>query len=321
MSFPIPGPIGGPPGIDPDLLSSDIDTPEGNISGRVGRTGFDAVDAILAAFPWLNQLEGIYDFIVGLVINDTPPEVVASQVRQTEQYKARFPGMSERVGKGYAPITESEYLQLEDSYRGLLREFGVLGYFGSTELDMREFASQQIGSDVSPAEMSRRLDAGFAQVVDSGAAVQEAFEQFYGFKPTEELLLLHALDPDRGIREIENQLQTVLIGGEALRYGLNITRIRSEMLASSGISREMARSGFADVAREQPQLQTLARLHNTAPLSQVDLENFFFHEDPEVQQKRFRVFETALNEFGGAAPAATTQQGGLLELVDRDRSV
>ena len=284
-------------------------------------TSFDAVEEIRIAFPWLEQIPDLYPFITDLVLDDTPPEVIAARVRETEAYKVRFPGMQERISKGLGPINESEYIEMEDSYRNLLREYGVLGYYASTEDELRQLSAGLIGSDVSPAEMSRRLDSGFAQVVDAGEEVKQAFQQFYGFAPTDELLLLHALDPERGVREIENQLQTVYIGGEALRYGLNITRTRAEMLSQSGISREMARTGFADVARETPQLQTLARLHNLGPLSQTDLENFFFHEDPDVQRQRFKVFESALNEFRGAAPAATTSEGALLELVDRRRSL
>ncbi len=283
---------------------------------------FDAVDAIRAAFPWLDQLgDDIYVLITDLVISATPAAVIAAEVRKTDQYKVRFAGMAARVSRGRTVITEAEYLDLEDQYRTLLREFGVLGYYGASEDDFRAFSAGQIGADVSATELSRRLDSGVAQVVDSGPEVQDAFEQFYGFKPTEELLLLHALDPDRGLREIENQLQTVFVGAEALRYGLNITRTRSEMLAQSGISREMARSGFADVAREGPQLKTLARLHSVTPLSQTDLEDFFFHEDPEVLQQRFKLFETALGEFSGGAPQRTTRSGGLAELVDLDPSL
>jgi hypothetical protein len=294
----------------------------GGSSTQPDSNTFDAVLAIWEAFPWMAQLgQDIFDLVTNMVINDTPSSVIASEIRKTDQYKVRFPAMQERAAKGLNPITESEYLDLEESYRNQLRQAGLLGYYGANLDDFRQFAAGQIGGDVSAAEFSRRLDAGVAQVVDAGAEVQAAFEQFYGFSPTEELLLLHALDPERGVREIENQLQTVYIGGEALRYGLNITRTRAEMLQQSGISRELARTGFADVARETPQLETLARLHNLGPLSQVDLENFFFHEDPSVQQERFRIFQTALGEFGGGAPQQTTRTGGLLELVDRDLSI
>ena len=314
----IPGVL--PPNtVNPDDLRQGVDISDVDL-GR--SAGFNAVQAVWEAFPWLAQLgNDIFQLVTDLVLADTPAAVVASEIRKTDQYKQRFPGMEARASNGLTTITESEYLQTEEAYRGLLRDFGVLGYYGASLEEFQTFAARQLGGDVSPAEMSRRLDAGMAQVIDAGVDVQDAFEQFYGFQPTQELLLLNALDPERGLREIENQLQTVLIGGEALRYGLNITRIRADMLRESGVSREMARTGFADVARETPQLETLARLHSLTPLSQTDLEGFFFHEDPEVQQQRFRLFETALGEFGGGAPQRQTRTGSLTELVDRDLSL
>lgn len=283
--------------------------------------GFDAVEEMLAAFPWLNALEGISDLLVGLILSDTPPEAIAARIRETPQYKARFPGMAGRVTGGFGPITEAEYLELEDSYRNLFREYGLLGALAPNIDEFRKLASDWIAGDISATEMSRRLDAGYAVVRDSGALVKQSFQQFYGIEPTDEQLLLYSLDPDRGLRDIENQVQTSLIGGEALRYGLNINRTRTEMLREAGVTREMARTGFADVARELPQLKTLAQLHSRSPLSQADLENFVFHDDPEILRERFRVFESALSEFSGGAPSATTAGGVVSELIDLDPSV
>ena len=282
--------------------------------------GFDAVAAMYEFFPWLKQLEGIGELLVSLVEQDTPPEAVAASIRDTDIYRTRFAGMESRRVKGLSAISEAAYLDLEESYRTLLRDYGVSGYLAPDVQSLRDFSSGLISEDISASELSRRLDAGYATVRDSGEFVGEAFEQFYGIRPTDEQLLLYALDADRGLREIENAVEVSLIGGEALRYGLNISRTRSEMLRQAGVSREMARTGFADVARETPQLKILAQIHNRDPLSQADLESLVFHDDPEVAKKRFQIFETALQEFSGQR-AATTQTGGLLELVDRDRSL
>jgi len=283
--------------------------------------GFDAVESLYQFFPWLRQLEGIGELLVSFVEQDTPPEAIAAGIRDTDVYRTRFAGMESRRQQGLSAISEAAYLDLEESYRTLLRDYGVSGSLAPDIQSLRDFSAGLISEDISASELSRRLDAGYAQVVDNGEFVGAAFEQFYGIRPTEEQLLLYALDPDRGLKDIENAVEVSLIGGESFRYGLNISRTRAEMLKQSGVSREMARSGFADIARETPQLQTLAQLHNRNPLSQTDLENLVFHDDPEIAKERFRVFETALNEFGGQGRAATTQEGGLLELVDRDRSV
>jgi len=284
--------------------------------------GFDAVEAMFSFFPWLNELPGIGDLLVSYIEQDTPPEAIAAGIRATEIYKERFPGMAARQTQGLSAISEAEYLDLEESYRTLLRDYGLSGYFASDAQGLQDFASGLIGEDISASEFSRRLDAGYAQVVDNGVMVGQIFQQYYGISPTTEQLLLYALDPDRGIKDIENAVQVSLIGSEALRYGLNLSRTRAEMLREAGVSRELARSGFADVARETPQLQALAKIQGINPLSQSDLEDLVFHEDPEIAKQRFQIFETALTEFaGGQVARAVTPQGGLTELVDRDQSL
>ncbi len=314
-------PLGSIPKVFTGGDTSELSSSPGSPDPTNLRGDFDAVAALYQYFPWLRQLEGIGDLLISFVEQDMPPEAIAAGIRDTDVYRQRFTGMESRRAKGLSAISEAAYLDLEESYRTLLRDYGVGGSLAPDIQSLRDFASGLIGEDISASELSRRLDAGYAQVVDSGEFVGAAFEQFYGIRPTEEQLLLYALDPDRGLKEIENAVEVSLIGGEAFRYGLNINRTRAEMLKQSGVSREMARTGFADVARETPQLKTLAEIHNRSPLSQMDLENLVFHEDPNVAKERFRIFETALNEFSGQGRAATTQSGGLLELVDRDRSV
>lgn len=278
-------------------------------------------ESIFEFFPWLNNLPGIFDLILDMTLDGAPAESIVAAIRQTDIYLERFPGLRERESRGFGAINEAEYIALEDGYRSLLRSFGVLQFFGQTPADFRAFAAEQIGADVSAAEISRRLDRGFAQVADSAPEVKEAFQQFFGFEPTDQQLLLNALDPDRGLREIENQIATVFVGSQALKYGLNITRTRADFLRQSGVTFDIAREGFADIARELPQLRQLAQIQRITPFSQEDLEQFIFHEDPKVIKKRARIFSTALAEFREGSAPSTTRSGGLTQLLDRDISV
>lgn len=282
---------------------------------------FNAVDQILAEFPWLNALGGsITQMIVDLTQTATPWESIVAQIRQTPEYKTRFPGMEQRRSAGYNPISEAEYLALEDAYKQQLRSFGVQALLTPTETEFRDLASQWIASDVSVAELNRRLDAGVAVVRDIAPQAQEAFREFYGVEVSPDALLTYALDPDRGESIIEEQIAAATIGGEAYRFGLNITRTRAELLRREGVTSQIARQGFADVAREKPMLQRLATIHSFTPLSQQELEQFFFHEDPDVGARRARIFTQALAEFQGGGRASVSRQGGLTEFVDFNRS-
>jgi hypothetical protein len=279
------------------------------------------IQEIIDANPWLIQLgDDIVDIVTTLILNDTPASLVAAEIRNTDTYRSRFAGLLARQEKGLPAISEREYLETELSFRNQLRNYEVFDLLFQSEDAFRDFAATQIGFDVSAAEMSRRLDRGFASVVDARPTVEEAFAQFYGVVPTDNALLAYFLDPVRGTSEIENQVAAAIVGGEALAYGLNITRTRAELFASQGVTQQFARQGFADIAREQPLIERLSTIHQFTPLSQTDLESFFFHNDPEIRRQRQQIFETALSQFRGPT-ARPLGEGGVTELIDIRRTV
>lgn len=293
----------------------------GQGSETTDKEATNVAQLILEAFPWMKDLMGVWDIILSGVKNDLPDEIILSQIRETDSYKSRFPAMAARESSGFNPINEAEYLEYEDDYRQILRGYGVLGLLAPTERDLQDLFTDWIGGDVSPLELSGRLDRGYAALSDASPNIKDAFQTFYGVQIDDASLLTYFLDEDLGLQEMERVIAASAVGGAALQYGLSITRTRAELLSSEGITGPMAKQGFADVARETPQLQTLARLQGSDPLSQLDLEDFFFHEDPEIAKRRRKIFDTALAEFQGAGASSVTRRGALSELVDFDQSV
>lgn len=286
----------------------------------------NAVQEILDANPWLSNLPDLIPAVLQLTLEGVPPETLVARIRESDTYKARFTGMAVRESKGLPRMSEREYLETEESYWTQMLDANVLHFFAGTREEFEELAGGLIGVDVSGAEFSRRIDKGFAQIRDGGEQTLEAFESFYGYQPNEEALLLYFLDPDRGTMEIENQVAASQVGGAAYEYGLNITRTRAELLRDRGITEAVARSGFADVARETPMLERLAEIHNVNPLTQVDLEDFFLHDDPEITSQRRRIFGTALSRFdeGSFGPGTRSpvgESGGFTQLIDIRRTV
>lgn len=284
---------------------------------------FDAVEEVLAAYPWLADLgKEVYDVIVEGITNAEPAGIIIQNVRSTDTYKKRFAGLIARQNQGLPPMTEYQYLQYEEGIYSQLRNYNLLGTLGldSTER-FREFAAEMSAGDVAVQELNARLDRAVALSRDSSEFVQEQFERFYGIRVTEDALLTYFLDPDLGLDIIQDQIATATIGGEAFRYGLNISRTRADILRREGVTGDIARQGFADIAREEPVLQRLAEIHNLTPLSQTELEEFFFHEDPDVASRRARTFQTALAAFQTGGARNVTREGGLGELADRSRAI
>ena len=284
----------------------------------------NSVEAVLAAFPWLAKLGNeVYNVLVQGVLNNDPIDVMVQAVRNTATYKRRFAGMQTRIDAGFPAISEAQYLDIEAGYYTQLRDFNLLGTLGlNTEEAFRNWAAQKIGDDVSVSELNRRLDYAEALANDSSDMLQQTFQEWYGTGVSHNALVTYFLDADRGTAEIENQLAAATIGSEALSRGLNITRTRAEILRREGVTADLARQGFADIAREEPVLKRLAQIQQVTPLSQGQLEEFFFHEDPTVAERRNRVFTQALAQFQsvGGTPGLT-RQGGLSELVDPNRTV
>lgn len=284
---------------------------------------FDAVEEVLAAFPWLQDLgDEIYNLIVDGITNNDPSAVIIQSIRDSSTYKQRFKGLVQRRQAGLPAISEREYLEVEQGYLNQLRNFNIQGTLGLTDSEsFREFAADLISKDVSVQEFNQRLDMGVAMARDTSQEVLQAFQEFYGVTPTEDALLVYSLDPDRGLDIIEDQIASAQVGGEAFRYGLNISRSRAEILRREGVTQDLARQGFADVAQEEPVLRRLAQIHRFKPLSQQELEDFVFHEDQEVAERRRRTLQTALAEFQGGGSFNRARTGGLGELIERGRTV
>ncbi len=281
------------------------------------------VAELLAIFPWIAELgQEVIQIILDGILNADPNAVITQNIRNSEVYRLRFAGLIERQKSGLPAITERQYLDVELGFKNQLRQFNLVGTLGlSNEESFRAFASDLIGKDVSVSEFNRRLDQGQALMKDSSEFVQNAFEQFYGTQVSEDLLLAYFLDPDIGLELIEDQLATASVGGAAFRFGLNIARTRAEILRKEGVTADLARQGFANIAQEQPVLSRLAQIHQFTPLSQQELEEFFFHQDPDVASRRARTFDTALAAFQEGGARNITRQGGLGELVARDRAI
>jgi len=315
-----PGDIGinPPPESDPIILVPppiEEPSPTSDPAGEVAD--------ILATFPWIAELgQEVIQIIINGLRNADSHSVITQSIRNSAVYKRRFAGLVQRQANGLPAITERQYLDIERGFKEQLRQFNLTGTLGLTnEAAFRNFASGLIGDDVSVSEFNRRLDQGRALMEDSSDFIQSAFEEFYGARVSDDLLLAYFLDPDIGLELIEDQIATAQIGGAAFRFGLNVSRTRAEILRSEGVSADLARQGFAQVAQEEPVLSRLARIHSFTPLSQQELEEFFFHQDPDVAARRARTFGTALAEFQGGGGRNITREGGLGELVDPNRSV
>lgn len=269
-------------------------------------------------FPWFDEIPALASSITQWLIDGVTADQIPAKVRSTPEYLERFPGMAMRKGNKLNPISEAEYLALERAYYQQFHEFGLYDYIQPSTF--RASAAQLIGQDISVQEVNSRLDWAFAAVFDNGREMKDAFQAFYGVNLSDQTLASYFLDPTRGLADIEDQVLTAQVGGEALRFGLSVTRNRADELRRAGITQQLAREGYSDVANEMPTLQRLATIHAFAPLGQEQLEEFFFHQDPLIGKRRSQIFARSLAEFEGSISGRRSQQGGIAELLAGDQT-
>jgi hypothetical protein len=134
-----------------------------------------------------------------MMVDGLSEEAIKLEIRQTDEYKDRFPGMAVRMANGFSPITEAAYLQNEDTYYELLRLHGLPPRF----YDDREDFASLIGQDVSPEEFSERVTLAELATAGADPTTKEELKRLYDVD--EQDLVAYYLDPKSATNLIQER--------------------------------------------------------------------------------------------------------------------
>lgn len=154
-------------------------------------------EELKASFPWLANIGLSPTWLQDTIASSTGAAEIVSKIRETPQYKLRFPGL--RRPDGSIRMTEAEYIRTEEGYRQLLRQYGH-------EVDDGDPASLSgfFAADLDANELKARLDV-YKGVVESGTQVKNAFYVYAGMSVSDEDLYRAAVDPKGYGRELTEQ--------------------------------------------------------------------------------------------------------------------
>lgn len=179
-------------------------------------------------------------------------------MRDSEAFKKRFPANEKRAAAGLPQRTVSEYLRLEADYAATLRAYGMpQGFYDDPVTDFENF----ISGDVSPNELSFRLEEGYRAVKDADPEVVKQFQELYGVG--EGALAAYFIDPERMRPQmdqfaLQRQAQSAAIAAQArVQGGLQLTTQEAESLAAQGATPQAAAQGFAALQGTQELFQAL----------------------------------------------------------------
>jgi hypothetical protein len=246
------------------------------------------------------NLNGLAATIKKLAIEGANEATITLALQETPEYKDRFKANELRAKKNLAVLDPGTYLRNEDSYRQVLREYGL------KQFDTDEYVSKFIANDVSPTEFSNRIVTAVQRVQNADPAIVKQLNDFYGIKP--EGLVAYVLDPEQQFQKIQRQVAAAEIGVAAGRQGLQVGVSVADQLAAQGITEAQAQKGYATIADILPSAEKLSDIYGTTmdTYGQSEAEQEVFNSLASAQRKRQKLTAREVAAFSGSAGAAKT---------------
>lgn len=183
-------------------------------------------------------LGGLADRLWQQYLSGAPLEQIWTDMRGSTEYKTRFPYMDELAKRGRA-ISEAEAIGIERSYVQIMRAAGIPeGFYDSPD----DFG-RLIGNEVSPAELSQRVDTYVQAVYQSPPEVRAELERIYGIGTGH--LAAFFMDDTKALPIIQNQFAAAQRSATATRTGFGgLTGGEAERLVQLGVTDQQAQEGF-----------------------------------------------------------------------------
>ena len=161
-----------------------------------------------------------------------------AQIRQTDQYKIRFSGnemrrkaIQDAMARGetttMSELSEARYIELEDSYREVLKKANVPAQFYSSTT----YLAKMIGNDLSTGEVAARASLAKQAASQANPEIKQQLQSLYGI--SENQVAAFFLDPELGKETISTVAagNAATLAASAARSGLTLTKAQAESLA------------------------------------------------------------------------------------------
>jgi hypothetical protein len=258
------------------------------------QTRQSAIEVLTARFKQYG-LESLAATIQRLAVDGATEATITLGLMETPEYKQRFKANDLRIKSGTTVLSPAEYLNLEDTYRQVLRSYGL------TQFDTDAYVSQFIANDMSPTELSNRVVTAVQRVQNADPALLTQLTDYYGIGSKD--LVAYVLDPSQQFQKIERQVAAGEIGLAASRQGLTAGVAVAEQLAAQGITQAEAQKGYSTIADILPTASKLSDIYGGQmdKYGQAEAEQEIFNGLASAQRKRQRLAATEVGTFSGSS--------------------
>jgi|LakMenEpi03Aug12_release.lakeMendotaPanAssembly.Ray.scaffolds.fasta_scaffold58293_1 hypothetical protein len=241
-----------------------------------------------------------------------------AQIRQTDVYKSRFAGnemrkktVQEAMARGEMPtmseLSEAKYIELEDSYREVLKKANVPAqFYGSTT-----YLAKMIGNDLSTGEVAARASLAKQAASQANPEIKQQLQSLYGI--SENQVAAFFLDPELGKETISAVAagNAATLAASAARSGLTLTKTQAESLAQQ-VAPTNEQALVADVVfGETARTAGLAQTSVSGEVAGVNAEDVILastgNAEAQARLEKERLKRSA--EYQSASGMAETQKG------------
>ena len=125
-------------------------------------------------------LQNLVEPLKGLIEKGVSPSQFTLELRNSDAYKKRFAANAQRIAKGLSALSEAQYIQLEDQYQNVMRQYGLPdSYYAKGDMGVQPGFEKFIAGDVSPAELEDRIQTAQNRVINAAPEIKTALQQFY----------------------------------------------------------------------------------------------------------------------------------------------
>jgi hypothetical protein len=307
-------------GQEAGLISQSMGGPSWNYINDTGKPVEDTSrqDAYQKLYDEFNAigLGALVSDAKDLLMRATSISAMPDALRGTKAYTDRFSANDARIKAGLKALSPAAYLNMEDKYQEVMRQYGLPESYYKTGLyGKQEGFEKLLASDVSNVELEDRLITAQQRVLNSNPEVLKAIKDFYGDSVTNGDILAYALDPSKAIQDIKKKVTAAEIQSAANVFGLNqITKestpeqikaleARAAALAGQGVDKEAALTGFETVSDLTPRGSQLAEIYKESPYTQgtAEAEVFKTAGSAEAKAKRKRLTGKETASFSGSS--------------------
>lgn len=240
-------------------------------------------------------LESLSDTILKLAQDGASEDTITFALQETDTYKQRFKANDARIKAGLSVLSPAEYLNLEDSYRQVLRASGL------NQFDNDNYVSQFIANDMSANELASRVQLATQRVQNEDPSVLKQLGDYYGITATD--LVSTALDPKQQSSILQNKITAAEIGAAGVRQGFGVKAATAEQLALQGVTQEQAQRGYSTIGDVLPTASKLSGIYGNTldAYDQATAEQEVFGGLASAKRKRERLTGREQATFAGSS--------------------